>query len=143
MNATTTIARDHSEVTTAARLDDAGLVGARFEAEVALARLDQAAGDVDAAESRILDAIAEARMAPTGARSLLFLVNALGETYAAAWRLDDAERCYREAYGLIRAARSPNAADRAKLFNNLAALTKARRELDGTAPVEITLVSAR
>jgi len=106
--------------------DDADLVALRFEAEVALATIDQALGDLQAAEHQLLDALGEARAIPGAERSILLLTNALGVTYKFAGRLDDAQRCYDQAYDLIMAAPTPDPADQAGLFHNLAGLAHSR-----------------
>jgi tetratricopeptide (TPR) repeat protein len=108
------------------QLDDADLVGLRFQADVTLATLDQALGDLDAAETRLLDALGEARGVAGAERSVLLLSNALGVTYKFAGRLDDAQRCYDEVYDVLQSSPAPDPADLAGLFHNLAGLAHSR-----------------
>jgi tetratricopeptide (TPR) repeat protein len=107
-------------------LDDADLVGLRFQSEVTLATLDQALGDLEAAEKRLLEALAAARGVAGAERSVLLLSNALGVTYKFAGRLEDAQRCYDEVYDLLQASPDPDPADLAGLFHNLAGLAHSR-----------------
>jgi tetratricopeptide (TPR) repeat protein len=85
-----------------------------------------AAGDVDAAECRLLDAIAVARRVPSAQRSVLLLTNALGVTYTLAGRLEDAQRCYDEVYELLQSSADTSQDDLAGLFHNLAGLAHSR-----------------
>ena len=123
-------ARDHAVdavgVARAWGRDDADLVSLRFGAELQLATLDQAFGDLDAAERRLLAALDEARAIASAQRSVLLLTNALGVTYKFAGRLDDAQRCYEEVYDLLQSSPTTSPNDLAGLFHNLAGLAHSR-----------------
>jgi len=117
---------DDAEALPAWEPADGDLVALRFEAEVHLATIDQTLGDLDGAEHQLLDALAEARTIVGAERSILLLTNALGVTYKFAGRLDDAQRCYDQAYDLIMSAAIPDPADLAGLFHNFAGLAHSR-----------------
>jgi tetratricopeptide (TPR) repeat protein len=107
-------------------LEDPDLASLRFEAELDLATIDQALGNLDGAERRLLDALADARQAPAAERSVLLLTNALGVNCKFAGRLDDAQRHYDDVYDLLRSSPDPDPGDLAGLFHNLAGLAHSR-----------------
>lgn len=118
-----------ADAVTAARTwnsEDEDLVSLRFEGEAELAMLDQALGDLDAAEHRLVAALDDAREIASAQRSVLLLTNALGVTYKFAGRLEDAQRCYDEVYDLLRASPATTPDDLAGLFHNLAGLAHSR-----------------
>jgi tetratricopeptide (TPR) repeat protein len=102
------------------------VVALRFDAELELATLDQALGDLDAAERRLLDALTAAVCIPVAERSVMLLTNALGVTYKFAGRLDDAQCCYDAVFRFIPASPAPDPADLATLFHNFAGLAHSR-----------------
>jgi tetratricopeptide (TPR) repeat protein len=110
-------------------LDAPDLVSLHFEAELRLATLERELGDGDAAERRLLDVLEQAREAARAERFVVRLTTALGVTYTAAGRLDDAQRRYDEVYDLMQSSPDTTPDDLAGLFHDLAGLAHSRRDV--------------
>jgi amino acid adenylation domain-containing protein len=101
----------------------------RVQALVAVGNLEAGFGRLAAAETRLLEAVWVAERALGDDHvELAVALNALGVTYKAAARLDDSQRAYERALGILSGQRVPDPVALAALYHNVGGLAFARGE---------------